>query len=48
MTGLLVFSLGVLAVEGELLPGSPFLHPFPKSGSAQKQIIQLLRMQPRL
>lgn len=39
---------GNVVGKAKLLPVSPYLHPsFPKSGCAQKQIIQLLRMQPR-
>lgn len=33
--------------KAELLPVSPYSPHFPKSGCAQKQIIQFLRMQPR-
>lgn len=43
-------SPGGVVGNAELLPGSapsPHTTPFPKSGCAQKQIIQLLRMQPR-
>lgn len=44
-------SPGGVVANAELLPGTapspPTTTPFPKSGCAQKQIIQLLRMQPR-
>lgn len=42
-------SPGGVAGKAELLPvrRGPSSSPFPKAGYAQKQIIQLLRMQPR-